>query len=80
MLTAGCIDTGVPAGRRNFGQSVKTLIETANVHHARWVMFTETRCEYMLDGVLGIYPEVADSYYLRHRNLLYCSLLIVGGT
>jgi hypothetical protein len=28
--------------RRNFGQSVKTLIETANVHHARWVMFTET--------------------------------------
>jgi hypothetical protein len=43
-LTAGCIDTGLPAGRRNFGQSVKTLIETANVHHARWVMFTETRC------------------------------------
>jgi len=34
-LTAGCIDTGLPAGRRNFGQSVKTLIETANVHHAR---------------------------------------------
>ena len=35
VLTAGCIDTGLPAGRRNFGQSVKTLIETANVHHAR---------------------------------------------
>jgi hypothetical protein len=34
-LTAGCIDTGLPAGRRNFGQSVKTLIETANVPHAR---------------------------------------------
>src|SRR5215203_2931617 len=34
-LTAGCIDTGLPAGRRNIGQSVKTLIETANVYHAR---------------------------------------------
>jgi hypothetical protein len=33
--TAGCIDTGLPADRRNFGQSDKTLIETANVHHAR---------------------------------------------
>src|SRR5215208_7916708 len=30
VLTAGCIDTGLPAGRRNFGQSDKTLIETAN--------------------------------------------------
>jgi hypothetical protein len=45
LVTAGCIDTGLPTGRRNFGQSVKTLIETANVHHARWVMFTETRCQ-----------------------------------
>ena len=35
VLTAGCIDTGLPAGRRNIGQSVKTLIETANVYHAR---------------------------------------------
>src|SRR5215218_10288917 len=41
--TAGCIDTGLPAGRRYFGQSDKPLVETANVHHARWVMFTETR-------------------------------------
>src|SRR5215211_4913719 len=40
--TAGCIDTGLPAGRRYFGQSDKPLVETANVHHARWVMFTET--------------------------------------
>src|SRR5215212_2025968 len=43
-FTAGCIDTGLLAGRRYFGQSDKTLIETANVHHARWVIFTETRC------------------------------------
>src|SRR5215208_6274612 len=53
LLTAGCIDTGLPAGRRNFGQSVKTLIETANVHHARWVMFTETSCEEVLRFVLS---------------------------
>ena len=55
VVTAGCIDTGLPAGRRNFGQSVKTLIETANVHHARWVMFTETRCHFlrlMMDRLL----------------------------
>ena len=32
--TAGCIDTGLPAGRRYFGQSDKPLIETARVHHA----------------------------------------------
>jgi hypothetical protein len=25
------------------------------------------------------YPEVADSLHLRHRNLLYCSLLILSG-
>jgi Type III restriction enzyme, res subunit len=43
-LTAGCIDTGLPAGRSYFGQSDKPLVETTNVHHARWVMFTETRC------------------------------------
>jgi hypothetical protein len=45
LLTAGCIDTGLPAGQRYFGQSDKPLVETANVHHGRWVMFTETRCE-----------------------------------
>jgi hypothetical protein len=44
MCAAGCIDTGLPAGRRYFGQSDKPLVETAYVHHARWVMFTETRC------------------------------------
>ena len=27
IVTAGCIDTGLPAGRRNFGQSDKPLIE-----------------------------------------------------
>jgi hypothetical protein len=41
--SAGCIDTGLPAGRRNFGQSDKPLIEIAHVHHAMWVTFTETR-------------------------------------
>jgi len=44
-VTAGCIDTGLPAGRRYFGHLDKPLIETANVHHARWVMSTETRCK-----------------------------------
>ena len=42
--TAGCIDTGLPVGRRYFGQSDKPFVETAIVHHARWVMFIETRC------------------------------------
>ncbi|MDQ5829512.1 MAG: hypothetical protein M3324_06495, partial [Actinomycetota bacterium] len=42
--TAGCIDTDLPTGRRNFGQSDKPLIEIAHVHHAMWVTFTETRC------------------------------------
>src|SRR5215208_1495838 len=45
-LTASCIDTGLPAGRCYFGQSDKPLLETANVHHRRWVMFTETRWYY----------------------------------
>jgi hypothetical protein len=45
VVTAGCIDIDLPAGRPYFGQSDKPLIETAKVHHARWVMFTETRCE-----------------------------------
>jgi hypothetical protein len=40
-VTAGYIDTGLPAGRSYFGQSDKPLVETANVHHERWVMFTE---------------------------------------
>ena len=57
VLIAGCIDTGLPAGRRNFGQSVKTLIETANVHHARWVMFTETRCEALCAMLLSALPR-----------------------
>jgi hypothetical protein len=30
---------------RVLGQSDKPLVETANVHHARWVMFTETPVE-----------------------------------
>ena len=44
-MTAGCIDTDLPAGRRNFGQSDKPLLEIAHAHHAMWVTFTETRCE-----------------------------------
>jgi hypothetical protein len=39
--TAGCIDTDLPARRRNFGQSDKSLIEIAHVHHAMWVTYTE---------------------------------------
>ncbi len=42
--TAGCIDTDLPAGRGYSGRSGKPLIEIAHVHHATWVMFTETRC------------------------------------
>jgi hypothetical protein len=42
--TAGCIDTDLPAGRRNFGLSDRPLTETTNVHHAMWVMSTETCC------------------------------------
>jgi hypothetical protein len=45
VLTAGCIDTELPAGRGYSGQSGKPLIEIAHVHHAMWLMSTETRCE-----------------------------------
>ncbi len=45
LLTAGCIDTDLPAGRRNVGLVDRPLIETTHVHHAIWVMSTETRCE-----------------------------------
>jgi Phosphate-starvation-inducible E family len=31
-------------------------------------------------GIFWNYPEVADNFSLRHRNLLHCSLLVVGGT
>jgi hypothetical protein len=44
-FTAGCNDTELPAGRRNFGQSDNPLIEIAHAHHAMWVMFSETRCK-----------------------------------
>jgi hypothetical protein len=50
LLTAGCTDTDLPAGRRYFGQSDKPLIGTAHVYHAMWVMFTETRCEKTFRG------------------------------
>jgi hypothetical protein len=44
QFTAGYIDADLPAGRGYSGQSGKPLIEIARVHHAMWVMFTETRC------------------------------------
>jgi hypothetical protein len=51
-LTAGCIDTDPPAGRRYSGQSGKPLIEIAHVHHAMWVIFTEC------DVALGVTEAV----------------------
>jgi hypothetical protein len=33
-LTAGCIDTDLAAGRRNFGQPNKPLIAMAQAHYA----------------------------------------------
>jgi hypothetical protein len=44
VVTAGCIDTDPSAGRRYFGISDRSLIETTHVHHAMWVMSTETCC------------------------------------
>jgi hypothetical protein len=44
VVTAGCIDTDLPAGRGYSGESGKPLIEIAHVHHPMWVVFTETRC------------------------------------
>jgi hypothetical protein len=58
-LTAGCIDTDLPAGRRNFGQSDKPLIEIAHVHHAMWVTFTETRCKPKPPSTNGLVPTRA---------------------
>ncbi len=52
-LTAGCIGTDLPAGLRYSGQSGKPLIEIAHVHHAMWVMFTETRCKKFASGWTG---------------------------
>jgi hypothetical protein len=71
--SAGCIDTGLPAGRRYFGQSDKPLVETANVHHARWVMFTETRCR--ASGVVRSLPSSTTSplcVSMRHRGRSSC--------
>ena len=45
ILTAGCIDTGLPAGQRNHGQPDKPLIVIAHMHHAMWVTFSETCCD-----------------------------------
>jgi hypothetical protein len=36
--------------------------------------YTEERKE----EILWNYPEVADSFTLRYRNLLYCSLLVIS--
>src|SRR5215211_6199312 len=44
-LTAGCIDTDLPAVRRTLGRSDRFHIESAHAHHAIRVMSTETRCE-----------------------------------
>src|SRR5215217_350493 len=45
FLTAGCIDTDLPAVRRTLGRSDRFHIESAHAHHAIRVMSTETRCE-----------------------------------
>jgi hypothetical protein len=29
----------------SFGQSVGALVQTVRMHHAMWVIFTETRCQ-----------------------------------
>jgi hypothetical protein len=57
--TADCIDTDPPTGRGYSGQSGQPLIEIAHVHHATWVMFTETRCNSLwccgiMGGISGI--------------------------
>src|SRR5215212_5725959 len=44
-ITAGCIDTDPPSSRCYFDRSDKPLIQTAHVHHAMWVISTETRCQ-----------------------------------
>jgi hypothetical protein len=60
-LAAGCIDTDLPAGRRNFGQSDKPLIEIAHAHHAMWVTFTETRCRRVLQSLQGSSLDLSPS-------------------
>ena len=44
VYTAGCSETDLPTGRRNFGLSDGPPMETTNMHHAMWVMSTETCC------------------------------------
>ena len=51
-LSAGCIDTDLPAGRHIFGQSDNALIEIAHMHHAMWVTFGETCCDDEVHGKL----------------------------
>jgi hypothetical protein len=67
--TAGCIDTDLPAGRRNFGLSDRSLIETTNVHHAMWVMSTETCCEQGSDGRFGHLKEAVMGQNSLHGGL-----------
>jgi hypothetical protein len=58
LLTADCIDTDSPTGRGYSGHLGKPLIEIAHVHHATWVMLTETRCEGGCSGEQGEIPGI----------------------
>jgi hypothetical protein len=78
-VTADCIDTDLPAGRHFLGQPDKPLIEAARVHHALWIMFTETRCNIFAparrkgmgtvsDFVIDRLVEWGSCYFSAHRN------------
>jgi hypothetical protein len=73
-VTAGCIDTDLPAGRRNTSLSDKPLIETTHVHHAMWVMSIETCCEYP-DGARTV---VATRLELREGEISRQVDVVVG--
>jgi predicted house-cleaning NTP pyrophosphatase (Maf/HAM1 superfamily) len=54
------------------------LLDTADYEYeAHKSGFPELVLEDPVKTVKWNYPEVADSLRLRHRNLLYCSLLIL---
>ena len=38
---------------------------------------SSSACPYLRSGAWN-YPEVTDSFTLRHRNLLHCSLLVIS--
>src|SRR3712207_9085099 len=81
-LTAGCIDTDLPAVRRTLGRSDRFHIESAHAHHAIRVMSSETRCRawptrhprnWALDGTSTFPPLAGTTTQILFHQAIYPS-------